>query len=141
MPVIIRSHNKQLRKAYFTALSGIVVNGNTIPVYSEMAPDSPPDAYIVFASVANVENSLKATPILDSSMSVIIYSNGTKYSNANTVDDIASEVLQRITAGLIVEGACNAITEVVNDNTQNWRSLNQIVAIDRMITFRHKITQ
>lgn len=140
MPVT-RDHNNALRKAYFAALTGITYGGNPIPVYADEAPDEPGSTYITFAPLTNSDDSPKNAVVLDATILVSVYTSAPKYHNATVVDAISDEVLQRITAGLTINGVQNVFTTMVNDNTERPRILNQLVAIDRLITFRHKIFQ
>lgn len=137
----MRSHNTQLRTAYFTALSGIEYNGEPVMVYSDMAEDNAPSPYIVFSSIINNDNSPKTGVDIESSIVVSIYSNSAKYNNSNAVDAVANEVLQRIMSGIEISGVQNVQTQMVNDNTTPWRFKGQLIAVDRLITFRHKIFQ
>lgn len=139
--MVVTSFNTPLRKAYFETLSGIVYSGATVPVYNEMAPDNTPDLYITFSGITNSDASLKAGVFTDCTVIISVYSRAEKYNSAGAVDIVTNEVLQRITGGFTVDGFDVIYSKITNDNTQNFRILNQLVAIDRLITISHKIYQ
>ena len=143
----MRDVNYPLRKAYYSALTGITYDGNTVPVYYLQAPDDiPASNYIVFGGVTNNDLSTKNSADTGSLMRVTIHTFKEKYNDGKAADFIAGEVLQRIypnsQAALVLEDDLQMFsTELVNDLTQDYGVRNSTVYIDRILIFRHKIYQ
>jgi len=143
----MRDINKELRKAYFTALSGITNGGAPVPVYYMKLPTSV-DAlnYIVYRGLTSNDVSTKNS--FDSDTGVVVeihtYTDGTN-NNGNASDEIADQVLQRIypspQSTLAVAGTVVSNTTVQDDTTQDFTDSANRSYISRFITFIHRIYQ
>jgi|SRR5690348_1654830 len=143
----MRDVNYSLRKAYYTALTGITYEASGVPVYYLQAPDDiTASSYIVFGGVTNSDLSTKNSADTASLMRVTIHTFKDKYNDGKAADFIAGDVLQRIypnaQAALILDDSLQMFsTELVSDLTQDYNVQNASVYIDRILIFRHKIYQ
>lgn len=141
--------NIPLRKAYFTALSGITYNSIAVPVYYSYLPDDlDPDFYIIYAAVTNNAAGTFTTQDTLSSMRVTVFTKGNKNNDGNAADAIAGQILTRLLATpsfnlplptgtpLQVTG-----TTLESDTTQDWTMQTARIYIDRIMIFRHTIFQ
>lgn len=131
--------NTPLRKAYHTALTLTGVKD-----YYMQAPDGLKGSYIVFSSLSGSPVKTNSGSTVTVNIQVTIFTEGTQYNSGDDADTIAGKVYERVfptpTHKLtLATGFQMVSTELVNDNTNTWRLKNQVVAIDRTITFQHKI--
>ncbi len=136
----MRDVNKYLRRAYNTALNGVI----SVPVYYDQAPNNTTGNYVIFRPVSNSDISTKSSSDVSASMQVVIYTESEDYNDGNACDDITSEVLQAIypnsQAKLTLTGNLhNSSTELVSDNADNLRVNTTLSLKDRTLVFRHKI--
>lgn len=139
--------NKELRKSYYTALTGIIIDGNAIPVFYMKLPTSRTDQnYIVYRSINNNDGSTKNSSDTFTNVTVEChsYTDGVN-NNGNAADDMANEVLQRLyptpQSTLTMNGGIISNTEVASDVTQDFTDEANRAYISRYITFRHAIFQ
>ena len=93
----MKDSNYPLRKSYYSALTGITYDSNTVPVYYLQAPDDiAASNYIVFGGVSNNDLSTKSSADTDSLMRVTIHTFKEKYNDGKEADFIAGSVLERI---------------------------------------------
>ena len=143
----MRDINYSLRKAYFSALTGIAYESSVTPVYYLQAPDGiAASNYIVFGGVTNNDLSTKSSANTGTLMRVAVHTFKEKYNDGKAADFIAGEVLQRIypnsQAGLVLGDNLQMYsTDLVSDLTQDYGIRNSTVYIDRILIFRHKIYQ
>jgi hypothetical protein len=144
----VLSPNIDIRKAYFAALSTIKYNNVLVPVYWGQLPTSiAPGIYIVFSQIRNNNASLKSSSITETSVTVSVYTNSLKYNDGLSVESVANEVLNRIypipTFNLTLADSFFQIlkTTLQSDITNDFSQFNQIVYIDRILTFSHTIFQ
>lgn len=141
--------NIPLRKAYFTALSGITYNSVAVPVYYSYLPDDiEPDNYILFGSVTNNNAGTITTQDTASTMRVTVHTKANKSNDGNAADVIGGEVLQRVLATPsfnldLPVGTPLQITGTMleSDITQDWSLQTSKIYIDRIFIFRHTIFQ
>lgn len=141
--------NIPLRKAYKTALSGIVYNTVAVPVYYSYLPDNiAADNYILFGGVTNNSIGTFTTQDTASTMRVTIYTTGNRNNNGDAADYIAGEVLTRINATPsfnipFPSGTQLQMTGTVleSDTTQDYSLNSNKIYIDRILIFRHTILQ
>jgi len=141
--------NNPLRKAYKTALTGIVFNSVAVPVYYSYLPDNiTAENYIVFGPVTN--NSIGTLNSQDtaSSMRVTAHTTGNRNNNGEAADYIGGEILKRIYASssfniALPVGTALQITgtNLESDATQNYGLSANKIYIDRILIFRHSILQ
>ena len=143
----MRDINYPLRKAYFSAITGITYEG-AVPVYYLQAPDDiAPSNYIVFGGVTNNDASTKSSADTSTLMRVTIHTSKNKNNDGKAADYIAGEVLQRIypTSQAYLDLSADNLqmvsTELVSDLVQDYGIKNSSVYIDRILIFRHKIYQ
>jgi hypothetical protein len=142
------SPNYDLRRAYYAALSTITYQSTPVPVYwSELPQSIASGIYIIFGQIRSTNNSDKTAPITETSCTVSVYTNSTKYNDGVAVEAVANEVLNRIykntTFNLTMPNSFFQIikTTLQSDNTQDFSQNNQLVYIDRILTFSHTIFQ
>ena len=142
----MKSVNYPLRKAYVSALAGIEIEGQPVPVYYLVAPDSETSPYyITLNSVSNNDISTKGSSDTNTSMQVQIHtwSNGGNsgavadiiaqavyeqiYFNTQTVLDLSADNLQMIS------------TKMANDQVNELSGLGNKQFVTRIITFDHNI--
>lgn len=140
--------NYPLRKAYFSALTGISYLGVAVPVYYMNLPDNlNPANYIIFGGVTNNDLSTKNSADTSTLMRVTTHTIKEKSNDGKAADYIAGEILQRIypnsqaVLDLSADGLQMFSTELVNDLTQDYSQRNAAVYVDRILLFRHKIYQ
>lgn len=143
----MRDVNYSLRKAYYSALTGINYDAGGVPVYYLQAPDDlTASNYIVFGGVTNTDLSTKNSADTGTLMRVTVHTFKDKYNDGKAADFIAGEILQRIypnsQAALVLEDNLQMFsTELVSDIIQDYGIRNSTVYIDRILIFRHKIYQ
>jgi len=139
--------NGPLKKAYKTALTGIVYNTVAIPVYANYLPDNiTAENYIVFGPVTN--NSIGTLNSQDTSslMRVTVYSTGNRNNNGDAADYIAGKVIERIhptqSFAITIDGAFQiTATSLESDTTQDYGVNANKIFIDRILIFKHSILQ
>lgn len=139
--------NKELRKAYFTVLTGITVNGAQVPVYYMKLPTGLDISdYIVYRSITNNDVSTKNSSDTDTGVTVEIhsYTNGID-NNGNANDEMADQVLQRLyptpQSTLTMTGGIISNTIVSSDVTQDFTDNANRSYISRFISFSHRVYQ
>ena len=143
----MRDINYPLRKAYYSALTGINYDAGGVPVYYLQAPDGITAAnYIVFGGVTNNDLSTKNSADTGTLMRVTVHTFKEKYNDGKAADFIGGQILQRIypnsQAVLTLDDNLQMFsTELVSDIVQDYGIRNSTVYIDRIIIFRHKIYQ
>lgn len=141
--------NGPLKKAYKTALTGIVFNSFTVPVYATYLPDNiAAENYIVFGSVTNNAIGTINSQDTATSMRVTVYTTGSRNNNGDAADYIGGKVLERIHASpsfniaLPVGVALQMTgTTLESDTTQDYSLSGNKIYIDRILIFRHSILQ
>lgn len=141
--------NIPLRKAYFTALTGIVYNSIPVPVYYSYLPDGlDPDYYILYGNVTNNAAGTFTTQDTFSTMRVTAFTKGNKNNDGNAADVIGGEILSR----LLTTSSFNLAlppgtplqvtgTTLESDTTQEWTLQANKIYIDRIMIIRHTIYQ
>lgn len=139
--------NYPLRKAYVTALTGIVYGGNNIKVFYGEAPDNITDKqYIVFAGINSSGSGTKTTPGTATSISVTIYTYDDGYNNGAAADFIAGYVLQRIYPDrqthldLTADGITCITTKLQSDQVQDYGVQSGRKYVDRILVFNHDLS-
>lgn len=141
--------NIPLRKAYFTALSGITYNSIAVPVYYSYLPDGlTPDNYILFGNVTNNNIGTTTTQDTSATMRVTAYTTGNKNNDGNAADDIGGQILQRIylTPSFNIPLPVGTELQITgttleSDTTQDYSLQSNKIYIDRIFIFRHLIYQ
>lgn len=132
--------NKALRTAYYNVL----LNTNEA-VYSNQAPDDAPANYIVFSTISGAPVPTLNGTSLEVTIQVRICTEAEVTNDGDMADDIAHKVYQQIlpdpTRVLSLSGSLQMVsTSLVNDTgSEPFTLKNQVIAIDRTITFRHLI--
>lgn len=134
--------NYALRKAYYSALSGIT----DVPVYYQGVPNNvSPNNYIVYRSIQSTDASTKNSSDTYTNITVEIHTYTDGINSGLSADEIAGEVYSRIYAFpqdvLAMDGAQMVHTQLANDVTQDFVLQNNRQYISRYITFRHYIYQ
>lgn len=139
--------NYPLRKAYIIALANMVVDGIPIPVYYPAVPEEETSkAYILLSQPSNVDNGTKNSSDTDTSMQLKIITWDEGSNSGKLADMIANEIFARIypipqaTLDLSADNINMVSTELSNDNTQDYGSVNNRFFIDRYLTFKHFIS-
>lgn len=136
--------NYPLQKAYLDALSGIVIDTVTIPVYYQQIPnDLNPDNYILFSPIINVDISPKTCFQTESSMQVIIYTYQAKGNTGKTCGLIVNEIMQRIytkPSTLQADGVSVLSTKLESDTTNGYSTLGVRTYVERRLVFNHIIS-
>jgi len=143
----MRDVNYSLRKAYFSALSGVEVNAVAVPVfYQELPANYNASNYIIINSVNNTDSSTKHKSDVISSVSVTIYTSALASNAGKIADDMASQVMSIIypdgQTRLILDyadGLQLISTRLSGDNTMNYGIRNERKFIDRTLIFKHHI--
>lgn len=92
--------DKHVRKAVFTALTGMTVDGNAIPAFDSNTTDQNPNYYVLMTTQTN--NELNGTKCSDRWFSSILLDVVTRYNGSGNVgsrllaDNIAEEVRSRV---------------------------------------------
>lgn len=129
-----------LRKALLPALEA---TGES--VYYQQADNDQTGSYIVFkVGTVTETNTLNGT-LCDVPVDVTIYTEGQQYNSGDAADIIAAKVYLQLyptkTHVLSMQtGFKMNATYLVNDVVNPWRVKNQVVAVDRVITFRYSIS-
>ncbi len=136
----MRDVNYILRKAYYTAISGL-----SIECYYQQAPQSAGDNYVIIKSISNIDNSTKSTVDINASIQITVYTKSFKSNTGKDAEDIANDILQTIYPtpdyNISVDDSDVQVvrTEMVNDITNDYNAKDGYIFIDRTITFRHNI--
>lgn len=143
----MRDVNYSLRKAYWSALSGVEVNALAIPVfYQELPANYNAANYIIINSISNSDSSTKHKADVISTVTVTIYTSALASNAGKIADDMASQVLAIIypdgqTRLLLddADGLQLVSTRLAGDNTMNYGVTNERKFIDRTLIFKHHI--
>lgn len=134
-----------LRTAYLSALSGLVVNSISIPVYDEFAPAGAPDHFIVISNQTDSEIGNKQAFYSDCSITVDITTRFKPNLGGKELSErIAEAVLQ-----IIKPANRNQLTvtgfQVVSTKKQFAQNLSEdlptIRVFRKVITFTHRIVE
>lgn len=139
--------NYPLRKAYYSALSGMTdINDVTIPVYYGMAPeDNINNNYITFSKVSNTDASTKSENSLEVAMNVTINTFDNNGNSGQNCDFIANKILQAIypdtynNLDLSDDGLQLVNTRLETDIVNDYAMTGSRVYLDRTIIFSHLI--
>ena len=139
----MRDINYDLRKAYFSELSGITYEGNSVAVYYNRIPDTySTDLVIVFSGIQNSDLSTKNSDDTDTTINVSVITDGIKYNSGAACDYIAGQVMERIVNKSLDMGNNQMVTSTLNnDITQDFTIDGSIERVERILTFRHMIFQ
>lgn len=140
----MRDVNYPLRKAYFTALTGIVYNSLPVPCYYQIAPDNIANTdYIIFYPQSTTDISTKNSSDVTATFVVKIHTWANKYNNGNAADAIADIIYQLLLptpqSTLFLDNRDMYSTSVASDIIEPWTVNNQRIYVDRVITFSHNI--
>lgn len=142
------SPNESVKKGYYSALSNITYDGQPVKYYYGQLPtDIAPGIYIIASAIRNNDDSNKTSAVTQTSVTVSIYTNHVKYADGIAVDAVANEVLNRImpttTYKLPLPNSFFQIitTTLQSDILNDFSQQNQLVYIDRILTFSHTISQ
>lgn len=134
--------NYPIRKAVFSALSGITYNAVSVPVYYPYAPENAPANYITFQPVSTSEDSTMNSIDTVTSFRVTIHSKNDNDNSGRAADTIAGSVLAALhpTPRFVLDLSSDNLKmnsiRVSSDNTENYSILGQKMFIDRTIIFR-----
>lgn len=129
--------NKWIRKAIFTAINNMSVNGLTIPCYdTRVKPSEKPNYYVLMTSqTKRVIKQNKCEYFWESSILLDIVTKYTATSNTGSrvlVDDIEDKV-RELTNNLVIEGFENMFQNIeqngldnINENNMVYRNLLRI---------------
>lgn len=137
--------NTSIETAYLTALTGITYLGNPVPVYKTQLPSTiAPGIYIIYRVLNDGSLNNKTAFVHDITVEVSIYTNSMMYNNGDAVNAVAGSVLNAIypttRSNLTLTGGFNmTLTQKDGDRLDDFSVLNQVVYIDRRITFRHRV--
>lgn len=137
--------NTALETAYFNALSNIIYSGNPVPVYKTQLPSTvAPGIYIIFRILNDGSDNTKTAFVHDVTVEVSIYTNSMQYNSGDAVNVVAGSVMNAIYPttryNLSLSGGFNmTLTQKDSDRLDDYSVMNQVVYIDRRITFRHNI--
>lgn len=139
----MRDINYDLRKTYFSELSGITYEGNSVSVYYNRIPDNySTDLVIVFSGIQNSDLSTKNSDDTDTTINVSVITDGIKYNSGAACDYIAGQVLERIVNKKLDMGNNQMVTSTLNnDISQDFTIDGSIERVERILTIRHQIFQ
>jgi len=139
----MRDINYDLRKAYFSELSGITYEGNSVSVYYNRIPDNAStDLVIVFSGIQNSDLSTKNSDDTDTTINVSVITDGIKYNSGTACDYIAGQVMERIVNKSLDMGNNQMVTSTLNnDISQDFTIDGSIERVERILTIRHQIFQ
>jgi hypothetical protein len=139
----MRDINYDLRKAYFSELSGITYEGNSVAVYYNRIPDTySTDLVIVFSGIQNSDLSTKNSDDTDTTINVSVITDGIKYNSGAACDYIAGQVMERIVNKSLDMGNNQMVTSTLNnDISQDFTIDGSIERVERILTIRHQIFQ
>jgi hypothetical protein len=139
----MRDINYDLRKTYFSELSGITYEGNSVSVYYNRIPDNySTDLVIVFSGIQNSDLSTKNSDDTDTTINVSVITDGIKYNSGAACDYIAGQVLERIVNKKLDMGNNQMVTSTLqSDISQDFTIDGSIERVERILTIRHQIFQ
>ena len=144
----MRDTNFAIRKAYITALTGIVYEAQAVPVFYNEAPDTNTATnYIIIYGLSSSDQSTLNSTDNSLSVNVKIISKSLKSNSGRAGDDIAGIVLTRIkpnpaaSLNLTADSLQCVSTKLTNDFTQDYGSIGGFSFADRILTFSHAIVQ
>jgi flagellar biosynthesis protein FliQ len=136
---------KPLRTAYIAALSSIVIDTVTIPVYDEFAPADAPANYIIVTNQTDGQVSNKQSFVSDCSITVDINTHFAPFAGGKELSErIAEAVLQIIIPSSRVQLTVTGFQVVTTKKEQTLtfnENLPTIWVFRKVIIFTHKITE
>lgn len=133
--------NYSLRVAYKAALSSL-----SVPSYYQNIPNNTrPDAYIIFGTIRNNDDSTKTCSQTETFISLEIYTKSDIVNQGISADTIARDVFNVIypnrNTQLQIDGGQILQTELFEDSVPDVEFVDGVVYLIRTLVFKHIIYQ
>lgn len=139
----MRNISKVLRTAYLSALNGLTVNTQSIPVYDSYAPDEETGHYVIITGQRSNEVPVKQNFYNNATVTLDIVTQFQRGGGYEVSEDIADAILAiiRNESELNVRPDFQSVTVTKDSESQVSEIYDDSRIFRTVVSFRHKIKQ